>query len=58
MSTLQLVVLRLYMVTLGRAACLARLLRRVLVWCLITRRSTRRYTASARFFDMRQLENS
>jgi len=55
-STWQLVLLRLYMVTVGRFAAGARLLRSVLVRLLVTRRTERRYTASSRFFSMGELD--
>jgi hypothetical protein len=44
-------------VTLGRSAALTRLLRRALVAVLIARQAKgRRYMASSRFFQMRDLD--
>ncbi|KIL96702.1 hypothetical protein CCC_01568 [Paramagnetospirillum magnetotacticum MS-1] len=57
MTPLRLVVLRLWALSLGRSAAMARLLRWFLVEVLIRRRSSRnRYVASSRFFDMGELD--
>ena len=56
MTSPKMIVLRLWVLTLGRSALLERLLRWVAVELLIRRRRGRqRYVASARFFDMREL---
>jgi len=57
MTPWRLIALRLFNVTFGRSAAANRLLRRVLVRALIGRRARGdRYMASARFFQMDQLD--
>lgn len=56
MTTPRLIALRLWTLTLGRSAWLGAALRWLAVEVLIRRRQGRkRYVASARFFDMREL---
>jgi hypothetical protein len=54
MTTWKLILLRLFNITLGRIAFIARTLRRVLVRALITGKS-KKYVASSRFFDPKEL---
>lgn len=56
MTTLQLIIVRLYMITLGRMQFFAKLLRNTLVKFLITRRKSGRYNASSRFFTINELD--
>ncbi|MBI4609469.1 MAG: hypothetical protein HY726_10700 [Candidatus Rokubacteria bacterium] len=57
MTTWRLIWLRLYAITLGRLAGFDRLLRRGLVWWLITRRPPEeRYVAASNYFDPKELE--
>ena len=55
MKTWQLVFLRLYMVTFGRVAFFAALLRRALVLGLIRGRTKDPYHASSKFFCMKEI---
>ena len=54
MTSWKLILLRLYCRSIGRSEFFSLLLRRVLVRMLITGKQ-RKYTASARFFDPREL---
>jgi hypothetical protein len=57
MTTPKLIALRLYNVTLGRAAWGARLLRVLLVRLLITdKENEERYVASSRYFSFDEME--
>jgi hypothetical protein len=56
MTPLKLIVLRSYMLTLGRFAVFSTLLRKVLVKVLIQRKPTAPYAASSRFWDPTELE--
>ena len=56
MKTYELIVLRLYMVTLGRIAFFAHLLRRILVRVLVKGRRSGGYHASSRFFSVSELD--
>ena len=56
MTTLQLMLLRLYMVTLGRFAVFARLARRALVFALISRKKDKGYHATSKFFSVSELD--
>ncbi len=56
MTTSQLLLLRLYMMTLGRFAIFARLFRRVSVFLFISRKKEEGYHASSRFFSIRELD--
>jgi hypothetical protein len=56
MTTLQLVLLRSYMITLGRMPVFANLLRMILVRKMIGKKNpSERYTASSRFFSIKEL---
>lgn len=55
MTTMRLIVLRGYNVTLGRFGWGARLLRKLLLKMFVTGTAKRPYMASARFFDFSQL---
>jgi len=54
--TSELIILRLYMVTLGRIAFFAHLLRRILVRVLVKGRRSGGYHASSRFFSIGELD--
>ncbi len=56
MTTWQLIILRLYMLTLGRAAFFAAVLRKIMVRALIEGKATGKYNASSRFFSLQELE--
>ena len=56
MTSLKLITLRLYMITVGRFAFFSRLIRRALVFMLITQQKAAPYVASSRYFDIRELE--
>ena len=57
MTSIKLIMLRSYCLTVGRFAWGGKLLRRMLLFLLITSRERSvRYNASSRFFDMRELE--
>jgi hypothetical protein len=57
MTTLQLLFLRLYSISVGRFAFFQGILRKVLVSILIKRKGkTDSYAATSRFFDIRDLE--
>jgi hypothetical protein len=59
MTSAKLIGLRLFNVTLGRTAWASRLLRRILVTLLISRKKHGdRYMASSRFFDPRELNRN
>jgi hypothetical protein len=58
MTTLRLVMLRGYNVTLGRFGWGALLLRKLLLRMFVTGAADRPYMASARFFDFSQLDEA
>ena len=58
MTTVRLIMLRGYNVTLGRFAWGARLLRKLLLRMFVTGAAERPYMASARFFDFSQLDEA
>ncbi|UCD58908.1 MAG: hypothetical protein JSV16_07320, partial [Candidatus Hydrogenedentota bacterium] len=55
MTTWKLIFLRLFNITLGRAECLSRALRKILERALITGKQDK-YVASSKFFDMKDLK--
>lgn len=57
MTTYRLISLRCLNLTLGRVPMLNRMLRKFMVWWLVTcKENHSRYAASSRFFDIRELE--
>jgi hypothetical protein len=55
MSTFQLIILRLYNVTLGRIPILSLFLKRIMIYFLI-KQPKEKYVASSRYFDYKQFE--
>jgi len=55
MKTYQLIILRLYMVSIGRFAIFAKLIRIIMVQLLIKNKSKGKYNASSRFFSINDL---
>ena len=57
MTPMRFILLRVYNLTLGRIAIGAKLLRKVLVWLLISKKvSSEKYVASSRYFSYDDLE--
>jgi menaquinone-dependent protoporphyrinogen IX oxidase len=56
MTTNKLLLLRLYNITLGRFAFFSRMLIKILVRILISRKRERKYFASSNFFDWKDIE--
>jgi hypothetical protein len=56
MTTMQLIILRVYMFSLGRIGFFAKNLRKVLVGVLIRNSQKDRYTASSKFFNIKELD--
>jgi hypothetical protein len=58
MTPIRMMLLRLYALTLGRFAVCERLVRRILVYWLISRRPRdRRYVAASSYFDVDDLSS-
>lgn len=57
MTTTQLIILRLYMVSLGRLGICAKILRYLLVSLMIKSKKNGKYNASSKFFNIRELES-
>jgi len=55
MSSIRLILLRTFNLSLGRFGFFSRLLRKALLKLLITKDASRRYVASSKYFDVKEL---
>ena len=58
MTTGRLILLRIYNVSLGRYEIFSKLLRHILLRVLIKRPAEKRYVASSKYFDVRELDRN
>ena len=57
MTTVKLIILRLFNLSFGRIPICARLLKKILIIILIKNRAEK-YVASSRYFDLKKFENA